>query len=301
MHGWVRSLSVLVAAFGGVVVITLGLVGLLVPDRTAFTVPGPSRLPGETDVVAAPDAVGGVPGLGGTITVTGDREGSFRLTRAVHQGRYALEGGGGRITFVGAPVKVAQVSYDGLEFFPDPGQCAVTSGNLGNAIGVGFADLHCDDLVDARGSGTVSMTGEIGLPIDLLVGRQLPASGGSLTVGGETWEFDDAVLVTWQQPAIGGVSEYNLQLEDLGGPPRALNFSYDVESHRLSLVNVGVGNTDADVPAGTCILDRTELGMHNPRTRVVELTISCPSVEVPDLGAVAINGSVVVDELQWPE
>jgi hypothetical protein len=301
MHGWVRSLSVLAAAFAGVVVITLGLAGLLVPDRSAFSVPDPSRSPGETDAVTEPDAVGGIPGLGGTITVTGDREGSFRLNRDLYEGSYALEGDGGRITFVEAPVEVSQVSYDGLEFFPDPGQCGISSGTLDNAIGIGFAELHCDDLVDIRGGGTLSMSGEIGLPVDLLVGRQLPATGGTLTVGDDTWEFEEAWLVTWQQPAIAGVSEYNLRLEDLGGPPRALNFSYDVESHRLSLANVRVGNTDADVPAGACSFDRTELGRHNPRTLVVELAITCPAVEVPSLGVVAIGGSVVVDELQWPE
>lgn len=302
MHGWVRSLSLLAGAFGGVVVITLALAGLLVPERGASSVTGGSRPPGAAGGLANPDPVAGIPGLGGTLTVSGDREGSLRLTREVHhQGGYALEGGGDRITFVGAPVDVSQISYDGLEFFPDRGQCSVTSGNLDNAIGIGFAELQCDELVDIRDGGTISMRGEIGLPVDLLVGRQLPASGGIVFVGDEAWAFEEAWLVTWQQPAIAGVSEYNLRLEDLGGPPRALNFAYDVESHALSLANVRVGNSDVDVPAGACTFDRVELGMHNPRTRVVELSMSCPSVDVPGTGSVAISGSVVVDELQWPE
>lgn len=198
-------------------------------------------------------------------------------------------------------VEVSQVSYDGLEFFADPGQYSITTGNLDNAIGIGFAELRCEDLVDVRQGSTVSMNGEIGLPVDLLVGRQLPATGGSVTVGDETWEFDEATLVTWQQPAIAGPSEYSLRLEDRGGPPRALDFTYDFENHVLSLARVRVGNSDADVPDDACRFDRTELGMHNPRTLVVELTISCASVHVPSMGSVAIGGSVVVDELQWPE
>ena len=304
MHSWVRSLTVLGAAFGGVGVVTLGLAGLLAPGGApSFGPAGSGTAVGSGGAAPSLPAVQtGIPGLGGEITVTGDREGTLRLTREVHQGSsYAMEGGGDRVTFRGAPVEVAQVSYDGLEFFPDPEQCTITHGNLDNAIGIGFADLRCDDLVDVRGNGTVSLAGEIGLPVDLLVGRQLPPTGGTVTVGEETWEFDEATLLTWQQPAIAGVSEYSLRLEELGGPPRVLNFSYDFENHVLSLANVMVGNTDADVPDGACSFDRTELGHHNPRTLVVELTISCPSVEVPSLGVVAISGSVVVDELQWPE
>ena len=301
MHGWVRSLSVLAVAFGGVVVITLGLAGLIVPERMVSSATDASQSAAGSGPVAAPAPDRAVPGLGGEITVTGDREGTFELTRALYEARFALEGSGGRVTFVGAPVEVARVSHRGLEFFPDAGQCSISTGNLENAIGIGFAKLRCDGLVDVRGGGTVSMHGEIGMPLDLLVGRQLPATGGTVTVGNETWAFEEATLMTWQQPAIAGISEYSLRLEDLGGPPRALNFHYDFERQVLSLANVRVGNSDADVPEGACSFDRTEFGHHNPRTLVVKLTISCPSVDVPNVGAVAISGTVVVDELLWPE
>ncbi len=245
---------------------------------------------------------GGIPGLGGTITVTGDREGEFRLTREVHlQQRYLLEGGSNRISFVGEPVEVTQIAYGGLDFFPDDGQCSLTTGNLEGAIGIGFAELRCDDLEDIRGGARISLRGEIGLPLDRLVSRQLPASGGTATVGDETWTFDEALLMTWQQPVRAGVSPYNLVLEDADAIPRGLMFTYDIETHELALANVRIGNADVNVPDGACSFDRTELGLHNPRTLVVELSISCPSVEVPDAGAVAISGSIVVDELQWPE
>ncbi|MDQ2674707.1 MAG: hypothetical protein M3Y40_08615 [Chloroflexota bacterium] len=301
MHGWLRPVSVLAGGFGGVVLLTLGLAGLLVPDR-APPVPADSSLgpvAAENDRGLDPNT--GIPGLGGTITVTGDRDGTFQITREVHQGSYAVEGGGNRITFGGEPVQVAQISYDGLEFFPSERQCSLTTGNLEGAIGIGYADLRCDDLRDIRGGATISLRGEIGLPLDRLVGRQLPETGGTATVGDETWTFDEASLLTWQQPARAGVSDYNLVLEDLGGPPRALGFAYDIQTHALSLANVRVGNSDADVPPGACSFDRTELGRHNPRTLVVELIITCASVDVPGMGAVAIAASAVVDEIQWPE
>jgi hypothetical protein len=301
MHSWVRSLSVLAVAFGGVVIITLGFAGLMIPDRPVASTSGTSQRPEGSGLLPVPDPVGAVPGLGGAITVTGDREGSFRLTRGLNQGSYALEGGGGRISFEGTPVQVAQVSHDGLELFPDPGQCEITTGDLDGALGIGFAELRCDDLVDIRGNGTVSLSGEIGLPLDLLTVRTLPPSGGSLAVGDETWTFEEAILTTWQMPAIAGVSEHNLRLTQLGGPPRVLGFIYDFETHRLSLATAGVGNQEEDVPEGACSFDRTELGQHNPQTIVIELSIDCPSVEVPGMGSVPISGVVVVDELQWPE
>ncbi len=301
MQGWLRPVSVLGGGFGGVVIVTLTLAGLLVPDRTPSfpAAPSPGQLADENDRGLDPNS--GLPGLGGTITVTGDREGSFRITREVHHGTYAIEGEGNRISFSGEPVQVSQVSYEGLEFFPDDGQCSLTTGNLEGAIGIGYADLRCDDLEDVRGGARVSLSGEIGLPLDRLVGRELPESGGTATVGAETWTFDEASLLTWQQPARGGLSDYNLVLEDLGGPPRALSFAYDIETHDLSLANVRVGNTDADVPGGACSFDRSELGPHNPRILVVDLTITCPSVDVPGMGVVAITGSAVVDEIGWPE
>jgi hypothetical protein len=300
MAGWVRPLSVLGGGFGGVVLITVGLAGLIVPEPVAPSTAGPSpALGGENDRGLDPNP--GVPGLGGTIAVSGDREGSFALTRDTFENGYALVGGAGRITFEGSPAEVVQVSYDGLEFFPDEGQCSLTAGNLEKAIGIGFAELHCEDLVDIRDNGMISLAGEIGLPLDRLVARQLPVTGGTASVGGESWTFEEAWLLTWQQPAIAGVGEYNLVLEDLGGPPRRLNFMYDVETHALSLATVVYGNAEAAVPGGACSFDREELGLHNPRTVVVDLAFTCPSVEVPGMGSVAIDGRVVVDELQWPE
>jgi hypothetical protein len=42
------------------------------------------------------------------------------------------------------------------------------------------------------------------------------------------------------------------------------------------------------------------LGKPNPRDIAVELLISCPGVDVPGLGTVPIEATVVVDELGYP-
>ena len=235
-------------------------------------------------------------GLDWTLTVTGDRHGTFRLTTASVQGQYALVGDDGRIVFEGPPAAVTQISYDGLEFFPDPGTCTITPGDLHSATGVGEAELRCDDLADIRGNGVITITGAISLPLDLLGESDLPPSGGSVEVGGEAWDFDEAILSALVGPALGGRDDYSMQLVD-EERSAALNFAYDHDTHRLSLVNVMRAGSETDIPGGACELRETELGKPNPSTTVMELAISCASIDVPGLGAVPVSGTVVIERV----
>lgn len=305
MSDWLRSLAVLGMAFVAVVTATLGLAGVVVPgEPPTAPVAGANGEP-EASATPMPTDAGWL-GLGGTLAVSGDREGEFRLTRESLQNRYSLTGDDGRISFEGNPIDVAQLSYDGLEFFPDPEDCTVEPLNLDTAIGVGQAELTCIDLEDIRGNGTISLHGQIGLPVDRLAERTLPLTGGSLEVGPETWIIEEAYLFTWQMPAIAGAPQYNLELADRvtenASPAIAqLNVSYDIESHALTPATVERDGEFATIPEGACRIEREELGRQNPRTTVVELTISCSEVDVPGLGPVPISGTVVVDEVAWPE
>jgi hypothetical protein len=297
MNDWLRSVTVLGLGFGIVVFVTLELAILIVPGPGGSSQPTGSGGPEATAFAGEAEDASGIPGLGGTLEVTGDREGIFRLTRESIEERYSLEGDEGRIVFEGRPVEAAQISYDGLEFFPDPGDCTIAAGNLDNMVGIGLAELQCDDLVDIRGNGVITLSGTIGLPIDLLGARNLPASGGSVEVGGETWQFADGFLFTWQMGNAAS-SPHALELVD-AARGTALNFRYDLQTHRLTLVSVERDGTEATVADTACELGRTELGRVNPRTTVIELTIQCAAVEVPGLGPVQIQGSVIVDELQF--
>ena len=305
MYDWVRSLALLAMAFAAVVVVTLALSGVIVPDRPAIGqdgAAGASATPGIGDPFANPQPTTvGIPGLGGTLTVSGDYDASVRLTRESVQEFYALEGDGARVVFGGgSPATIDQISFDGWQFFPDEDQCTLTTGNLDNAIGIGFAELSCIGLEEIRDKGTVDLTGEIGMPVDMLAERTLPDAGGTLTVGNETWTIGWSYLTTWQPPIIGGVEAYNMELEDLE-LGTALNFHYDIETHAITPATVVRDGEGADVDPGACQVGREELGKHNPRTTVIEVVIDCPSVEVPGLGSVPISGAVVVDELQFPE
>lgn len=293
-----RSFGVLGLAFASVVVAVLALSGVLVSTPEG-TVRGPDGRPIPATSSTPAPAVAGIPGLGGTLSVTGDREGTLTLSSAHEGARYALAGADGRVSFEGVPVEVAQVSYDGLEFFPDPGDCTLGTGNLEGVIGLGFADLECHGLDDVRGNGTIDLAGELGLPVDLLRERSLPPSGGSIAVGDETWVVAEAELSTWQLPARGGMDElYNLVLHD---PEHGtLNIRYDVETRRLVPRSIVRQGTQVGLDEDACTFEREELGQHNPRTIVIELTVACPAIDVPGLGTVAVQGTLVVDEYQWP-
>ncbi len=162
--------------------------------------------------------------------------------------------------------------------------------------------------LDIRDGGTISVSGTLGLPLTMVGISDLPEMGGSVTVGDETWEFGEAMLLAIPFAAVAGEDDYNMILaregtdEGCPGPEcsrTSLRFRYDVQHHRLTLVNVERDGADADLVAGACSLTTTELGRLTPGTAVVELTIDCPAAEVPGLGTVPITGTVIVQQVDF--
>lgn len=299
MSDWRRSIIALGTAFAGVVLLTLGIAGLLVPQHRSIS--GEPQASGATD---QPRAVGEegrptIPSLGGELTVTGDRPGTLVVNRYAVGTRFGISGDDGEIYFGTDPFGVAQLNYDGLSFFPDEGDCTITPGNSANAVGVGSAELRCEEIADVRGGGVVTIAGTIGLPVDVLAGMNLPSSGGRLDVGGETWSFDDAELATWQMGMRAGQTEYQMKLVDDDGRG-TLNFTFDVNARSVTLANVRRGEDNENVPEGSCQLRSAELGTRDIRTTVLELSIDCTGVTVPGMGEVSISGTVVVDRLEFP-
>lgn len=310
-----RSLAVLGMGFIAVLAFTLGSAAV-VQSRPAGPTPlplgeagaaGPVEVTREYEIGALPTEVGG------TLAVSGDREGSFAVNSesignarpvlidgryVLVGGRYGLIGDDGRIFFAGDPLAVEQMNFDGLSFFPEPDECTITPGRLNADIGVAGAHLVCTDLADVRGSGVITIEGTIGLPGDLLGMRgDLPPAGGTIEVGGETLTFSEAFLDTAPSAVIGGTPYYAMQLsdEDRG---MALGFAYDVQTHRLTLAHVMRDGIGSDVGEDACTLGTRELGKLNPRVTVVELSVQCAAVDVPGLGTVAISGTVIVEQVE---
>jgi hypothetical protein len=299
MNDWLRSLTVLAASFAGVVVLTMGLAVLIVPapvgssETTGGAASGASAAPAPIgDLDALPTAIGG------TLLVTGDREASLLVDREATDGQYGLVGDDARIFLVGDPLAVVQMNLDGLSFFPEPDACTITPGRHNQEIGVASAEVRCDGLADIRDSGVVNVEGVLGIAADMLGMRgDLPPSGGSLAFGAETLTFTEAWLFPFLGPVMAGDERTNMGLVD---GATGLYFTYDVHTHATALSFIEIEGDITEVPAGACTIATQELGKVNPRNTLVEMTIRCPAVELPDLGAIAIDGSVTVEQIEGP-
>jgi hypothetical protein len=291
MADWFRSLTALGAAFIGVAVVTFGLAGIIVPGRA------PAAQTDDDGATGSPAATAAaLEGIGGDLAVSGDREGTLSLRRESQGEVYALVGDDARMVVAGRPAVISQISWDGLEFFPDPADCTITPGALDDRIGVGYADVRCDGLEDIRGGGTVSLAGRLGLPLNMVGEADLPEVGGSIEVGDETWSFAEAYLFEFAVNSGPGTEGYNLTLADEGAGG-ALRFEYDVFTHALGLAQVERGGEAVAASEVACSLSTEELGRIAPSVAIVELTINCPAAEVPGIGTVPIRGTVVVQQV----
>jgi len=293
MTDWFRSIAVLGAAFAAVVIVTFGLATIIVPDQAGISRAAggsPSGSVDEPDETLPPVEVG----LGGALAVTGEREGIFILTNEdIEDRQYALIGDKGRIRFEGLTSVIAQLSFDGLEFFPEPDACTLTPGEVDTSLGVTMTEIRCQELIDIRDTGTISLDGTIGIPIDIVGESDLPEQGGSVEVGGETWQFAEAVLREFGFSPFGTSEEFNMQLVDEQSRG-VIRFNYGFETHRLTLGDVEHDGEHAGVPDSACQLSEEELGKVNPRTTVIRLGIQCAAVDVPGLGSVPITGTVII-------
>ena len=294
MGDWFRSVTVLAVAFVGAVVVTIGLANVIVPggaDESQRAADDGDGAASETPTVEP------ITGIGGNLSVTGDREGTLTVTRESNDGKYSLVGDGARVVFEGSrPPVVSQVSWDGLEFFPEPDACTVTPGELDDEIGVGYAEVHCEDMADIRGGETVSMAGTLGLALTTVGESDLPQMGGSVTVGEETWGFEEAFLFEFRVNQGAGTEDYNMVLTDPGHG--SLRFRYDVQTHRLTLVSVERGGAASELNAGACSLGTNELGRLAPGAAIAELSIECSGADVPGVGPVAIRGTPIIQQIE---
>lgn len=294
MNDWLRSITLLGMAFAAVVVVTLGLAGAIVP-AAGDAVP-------TADASVDPDAAANPPPaqarqgvVGGTLVVTGDREGSLVVNRELTQDRYGLAGDDGRIVFEGSdPVTVGQVQYDGLDFFIDPEECTVTPGERHDPTGVALAEIRCAAITDVRDTATIGLEGTVGMAADLFGLRgDLPDTGGTIQLGGETLTIGVTRL---ELAPFAGASVGQLATEDHGA---AVSLTYDPFSHGLSVADV-VYDGDVTRVEGGCSVSEREIGRLNPHTRVSELRVECAGIEIPSLGTVPLTGTVVA-ELVEPE
>jgi len=299
MTVWMRSLAVLAAAFAGVMILTFGLAAAIVPGQVGA--PSDAEGAARTAESAAPSVadLDAIPsGVGGTLKVTGDLEASLPVDRESTDGRYGLVGDDARIFFGGDPLSVVQMNLEGLSFFPELDACQLAPGRLNSAIGVASAHLRCAEVADIRGNGVVTVDAVIGIAGDMLGLRgDLPPSGGTVTVGDDVRTFSEARILAFGRPAVAGARGGSMATAADG---TELHFDYDVHTHEISLAAIVLDGVTTEIPANGCSIATRELGRLNPRTAVLDLALACPAVELADRGTVAIDGTLVVEQVEAP-
>ena len=294
VNDWFRSVTVLGIAFVAVIATTVGLATIVVPAPAVSSQPsdGTGGAPPPSEAASSGVATPGPGQIGGTISASGAESASFVVNRESTDGRYALVGDDGRIYFDEDPLSVAQVSFAGYEFFLDPDDCQIAPGARNDETGVAIANLHCEEVEDVRGKGTMTLDGDIGIAADLLGLRgDLPATGGSLTIGGEQVVFEDAEMLHPRFTAFVG------QFIDVDGTVY-LTISYDGDAHGLVLSEILFDQSNTEVAVDACELSTTEVGILNPHTRLLELTVDCPSLELANGATISISGSLMVEEVE---
>jgi len=296
-----RPIALLTGVSAAIVLATVGLARITLPDVDA-----------EAEAPAAGEDLGEfMPTLvGGELTVTGAREGTIVLERNIDGPSYGLGNDQARIFFDSNPPSISQMSYDGLQFFPDPEDCTFTPGQHNQEIGLAVAIIDCPALEDVRGNGTIAMTGYVAAPADLVLDLDLPETGGTIMVGDETWEIasdQDSSPVLFIGPggeggAVFQEGQIGLFLEVVNGPDlrhRSVFFGYDGESDRLTLQGINLGGANAEVSPGACDVETELLVQINPQASIEQLTFSCDPIGVAGMGSVPISGTVTFEKIYF--
>jgi hypothetical protein len=287
-----KSLGVLL---GAVTLIILGVVGLArvtVPDEPNFA---EGLEEGGTDadtfLETLPIAVGG------QLELSGAKEGTVVVDQNVNGPSYGLGNSKTRIFFEGSPLSVSQMSHDGLTFFPEPEDCEFTTGVQNEETGITAVKMSCPELVDIRGNGTLTVEGYLALPASLVLAEEIPDTGGVLTVGKEEWGVTLPMLMI---VGFGGFSiegsENGLWLGD-SEYVRGVFLEHNADLDTLTPHSVIYDGRIHEIADGACITQEEVVMILSPEAEMRALTLSCQDVEIPGMGAVGIEGTVVYDRV----
>lgn len=236
--------------------------------------------------------------VGGELEVTGDRDGTISL-REGFSDRFELAGDDARLFFESNPLVLDQMSYDGLEFFPEADACEFTEGQHNEDQGVAAAQMECSELVDVRGNGSISLQGYIAVRADLIVDIDVPDTGGTVRFGDDEWEAHDPSFNLWQAEVAGDEDRpVGLEIFSLDGNTANLFFAYDEDTETFSLAQIRYGEEfgegeEVEVDPEACSVTTEELVAVNPQVEYHAIDFSCESVELADEEQVQIEGSVV--------
>lgn len=272
---------------GGLIVVggVLGLAALTLGDE-------PSR-----EVTTAAGSSAGVPQrLGATVEFTGDRPGELSTERTgigARADQYLIEGDEGRILLGpddAGELVVEQMSWQGLDFFPDADDCAFTPGPTNEELGLAAVRMSCPSIRDVRDTATVTLEGTAALPIDLVVERDLPETGGTLQVSGDRQDTWRTASVSWRPGAPGSGADLVIR-----GSGFTMRFTGDDELVASGLTTDGV---QVDLATDACDVSADRVAALSPGADLVELTISCTGVDLTETETIDVSGVVVAERIR---
>lgn len=296
LHVLLKGAGVLAGAAALVVLGVLGLARLTVPDEAQFSEAfEDDHAVGGGEFEFAPTAVGA------RLEISGAREATVTLDRTVDGPSFGLGDSTTRVFFDSGPLAIEQMSHDGLAFFPEPEDCELTPGQLDEDTGLVGVAVSCPELVDIRDNGSVSMSGYIALPADLVIELDLPERGGAVSIGDETIAFG-ADLHLFVGPSLQEAGSSDIQLTAVSESPLVtLVFPYDIGTGRLRLGRVGYSGGSTDIDPDECDHEASRLAVVNPQVEIVELTFSCPEVQLANVGRVPIEGTLVFEQIFYED
>jgi hypothetical protein len=298
MHGAYRSLVVLIGCFAAMVLVTIGLALMLIGPRPVGEQPGTG---GPLSPSLDPS------GVGGTLRFAGDHTGTLVLDREVLGEPHAAIGKDGRIEFIGQPAGVDRLQFDGLDFFLDPEDCAVSPGSRADDTGLVPVEVNCAEISDVREQVLVTVDGTLRLSGQGFgVRGDVPPTGGALAVGAETLAFT-AVTLDLRQPRIlfhpGGRTErdpltYPVTVVGDGG---TLYFEYDLLTQELELAEVELASGVTGTFEAECQPTFHRIDELNPHVTVVEMTLDCPALAFDGSGSMPVAGTLTADVIDFPD
>lgn len=286
-----KGIGVLAGAAALVILGVLGVARITVPDEPTFAEgfeEGTAAGDGEPEF--APTAIGA------RLEISGAREATVTLDSTVDGPTYGLGDSTTRVFFESDPLAIDQMSHDGLAFFPEPEDCEFTEGEHREETGLVAVQITCPELVDIRDNGSITLEGFVALPADLVIDLDLPERGGTVSIGDETITFGADLHLFVGPSQESGSSD--IQLTAVSDSPLVtLVFPYDIDTDSLRLGRVGYSGGSTDVDSSECDHEASTLAVVNPQVEIVELTFSCPEVQLANVGRVPIEGTLVFEQI----
>lgn len=291
-----RSLAVLTASAALVTIGVVALAQIAVNDPPDFQddlATASTLADGSLDIM--PTAVGG------ELTVSGAREDRMVLDGYANAANFGLSGPKGKVFFETDPLTISQMDFDGLAFFPDVDSCIFEPGQENTDVGLVAVTVDCPELVDIRGNGTITLTGYVSLPSDMILEQDLPDTGGTVTVGESTFEPVDPVLLIGADFSDHGVQEVGLWLGTDRPEDPTVFLAYDERSDSLTVARVFYERGIAEVEPGECETETTEAAVVNPQASVLRVVFTCDGVDVSSHGSVLVEGDVTFERIYYFE